>query len=299
MFTGEPSIQSSQAAHFLESSQAVHFPKATDFDRAAKIKKSIGSTWYHIPVEEKLDQAFDSAKEIESFDVRHSMLCGICNAYLKLSTLESCKKAYQVAQYQEREIGDARNLLNVIVGVCLQLHKPETLCLAGEIFESYPEQMAFSEHRDEFYSAQADLKKIFSENEYEQKTLTNNELRKRVENYLIKERESNAILGRDAKELIEKREFRQGIQMANRISDDISRGGVFKEIFARCCVYGDTEALDVAFDTIKNKTTCRDIYILSLIDTCQQLKNKGSALKFADEIQNPMLREEGFRKING
>lgn len=289
MFTGLNNIGSSQDARF---------PDAVSLDKEEKITKLIGSEWFMIPAEEEVDQAFDIAKTIENSTVRHFMLSDICNAYLKLSTLQGCKKAYKVAQYKEEQIADVRNLLNVIVGVCLRLQTPEALSLAEEIFESYPKQMALSEHKNEFYSAQARLKKIAPKKKYEQKAVDANELNKRVEDLLIKKGDLSTILGRDAKNLVEKRQFQQAIEMANSISDDISRNGILAEIFGKCCAYGDGEALGFAFEIAKNKTQYRDNYMFSLIETCKKLENKELALKFAEEIQDPTLKEKSIRKIN-
>lgn len=179
MFPGVSSLGSSQDARFSD---------ATSLDKEAEIAKLIGSEWFSIAVEEEVDKAFDIAKTIESTTILHFMLSDICNAYLKLSTLQGCKKAYEVAQYKEQQRADIRNQLNSIVGVCLQLQTAEALSIARKIFETYSKQMTFSEYKNEFYSAQARLEIVAPKKECEQKAIdTNQQFRASPETAKIKE----------------------------------------------------------------------------------------------------------------
>lgn len=79
-------------------------PSLIDQEKENQISKLIEGLFIN---EEGIDKAFDIAKTMESSVTLHFMLSDVCNAYLKLGTEEGCKKAYQVAQYKEKQRAEA------------------------------------------------------------------------------------------------------------------------------------------------------------------------------------------------
>jgi hypothetical protein len=277
-------------------SSSARYPDSVSLEKEEQITKLIGPE-YLIPKKEDLDQAFEIAKTIKNSTVQHFALSDICKAYLKLSTDEGCEKGYEVAQYKEKQVADIRELLNQIIGVCIRLKTPASISLGKKIFVTYPKQMALAEHKNAFYVSLDDL----GDNTPQPRktTVSANELNRKVEDLLIARGDLNVILGREAKELAEKRQLQRSIEVANNIQNEIERDGIIACIFEKCCSYGDPESLSFALEIAKNKKhEYRDSYIYSLIETCKKQGNKPFALQSVEEMQNQQLKEKTIHKIH-
>lgn len=137
-------------------------PSLADEEKETQIAKLIEGLFIN---EEKVDQAFEIAKTMESSVTFHFMLSDVCYAYLKLGTESGCKRAYHVAQHKEKQQANVYKLFDAIIKACILLKTVESITLAEDIYTDNAKCLELSPNKNDFHRVKTQIEHSTKTNE--------------------------------------------------------------------------------------------------------------------------------------